>query len=307
MSHNHLSSDSTSIRNNIFSSRGSRFLIILAVGLVLLSVILALYGQKNFDTMTNPLNSYHKGSLGHHAFTELMKRFKVHVNRIHQFKILARAQAPLFFIEPAVAISHRKYKLTEVIARRLKKGYDSIVVLPKWELVLDPISKVKLAKLRSTVQVKLILNKVLPSLKNRLELFRGNLKSNTLVSSKEVFHSYGSIEAKIPIPQRIRLKMNNSLSSESIQLSPSVQVLLGTPDTAFVIRYTPNSEARLVANTKRASVIIVTDPDLLHNFNLQRGEHAVLWWTLARNILQTDTILIDEVFHNLLKTFSLTK
>jgi hypothetical protein len=44
-------------------------------------------------------------------------------------------------------------------------------------------------------------------------------------------------------------------------------------------------------------VLIVSDPDVAHSFNVQRGDHAELWLKLFRDYLHSDTVVVDEVFH----------
>jgi hypothetical protein len=64
--------------------------------------------------------------------------------------------------------------------------------------------------------------------------------------------------------------------------------VLAERDDALVVRALAHGPGK---------VLIVADPDILHSFNVQRGDHADLWLRLIRDYLASDTVVVDEVFH----------
>jgi hypothetical protein len=54
-------------------------------------------------------------------------------------------------------------------------------------------------------------------------------------------------------------------------------------------------------------VFLVNDPELLHNFDVQRADHASVAHDFVTNVLHADTIVVDEVFHEHVETRSLAQ
>lgn len=71
------------------------------------------------------------------------------------------------------------------------------------------------------------------------------------------------------------------------------EVVLASGDEAFVVR--------------RGPLVVVSDPDVIHNFNIHRKDHALLIDALFSRVLVSDTLTIDEVFHGHGERLSLSK
>jgi hypothetical protein len=54
-------------------------------------------------------------------------------------------------------------------------------------------------------------------------------------------------------------------------------------------------------------VFLIADPDLLHNFDIQRADHAAIAHDFVTTVLGADTIVVDEVFHEHIETRSLAQ
>jgi hypothetical protein len=83
-------------------------------------------------------------------------------------------------------------------------------------------------------------------------------------------------------------RASGSLGEYAIEL-PWAQLIEGGDATPLLVH-----ERGGVLIARHGSTIVVSDPDLAHSWNLQRGDHAQIWVDLAGS---SDAIAIDEVFH----------
>jgi len=228
------------------------------------TTIAALYRDR-FDTSRGAhQDSYSTRELGHRAFFEVLDAFGFDPVRIRSSDGLHTSR-PLLFIEPTaleISLESRKLNLAQVIEERTKRGLQSVVVLSKW--TSPPLGRGGVILAGSDVQ---------------LALLRALGFKNTDVN-------YNSHKKPNEPPT---LWFRSPTSKLAIQI-PYLQVLQGQD-----LYFASSSLGSLLA--RRKSVIVVSDTDLLHNFNLQRADHAKFWYALFRHGLKTQSVAIDEVFH----------
>lgn len=324
------------IPNSPFSSRVSRSLLIVAIISVVVSIVLALFGDRWFEPTAKQTDSYNRNVLGHRAWLETLQNMGFLAHRLTHPRHQSIA-APMFFVEPntSFSIPERTFTLASTIRGRMKKGWDSVLVLSKWRVVGR--GKERRAELRRSSQIRHFLYKVLvaksksktsapskdpssqsflkskfpflskkmhPKPKVRGWFIRRELtnqdampgKPLTLQESEVPFRRGSSTTQHVdtvktkPLTLKIRMYIPQSLdvSTPSARLSEP-DVILGSKKRAFMVRYQPNR--------KQGSLWIVTDPDLLHNFNIHRGHHSILWLGLIRYLLKSQSVFIDECFH----------
>lgn len=288
----------------LFASRTSWALASISAFLVILAVVMALYGQKRYDSSATRRHSYSSYVLGHKAFVSFMQRLKVQVLRVHNPRRLERVTAPLFLIEPLTRLNfdNNSITLSYVVKQRLKTGLSTVLVLPKWYLVKREIGNEKYRRY-SSVSVETILNTCLPAeISNQMTVFQERIERQgpkqllKWTKLEEVWNPTGALVAH---PSQVRLSL--SLVGPqffSVLTSENWEVMLGQRNRAQVLRYKSPSGGKL---------ILVSDPDLLHNFNIQRGDNAAVLMGITRDLLRSDTVLVDEVFHNQVRQFSLAQ
>jgi len=349
-------------------------LLFLIVVLVCASVFLALYGQKLMGPKSQRPDSFERSYLGHHAFYTFLEKLSYRRQRIRRLSLVKKASAPMFFIEPAEMIVHRGKQvfLREVLKKRREAGYDSIVVLPKWELTKGPFSSfvsllpksktlpILLAAIPSsgkipelvfldekvlskkkkkhhpmsvsifdkdekkTKEPKILTGKhKLPAAKNYSFIFHASEESSmralqskkpmkTLLQKPMGFRFVKNLKAskKKQILKILKSKLSSSSDKtkgkkqehpilkrkEREQLGTIGDVVLGAKGGSLILRYQPRDQG---------VTWVVSEPDLLHNFNLHRAEHGAIWLALLRKELKSKTILVDEVFHGHSKKYAL--
>jgi hypothetical protein len=250
-----------------------------ALGVGMLSLVATLvsllFGQRLAEPEPTDTDAYSEGPLGHRALVELYEELDVHVlvdrEGVHEF-----AGAPVFFVEPAPIVFYRgeMRELDTILHERAYAGHDSVVVLPKWSLQRD--GDVELAIRANKLEVEWLADEVLDH--GAVELRREDIAIPETAMLREwtVPGRHG--------PRRVVLQERQTLRVHD----PDVEVILGTDRAALIVALRPR--------TAKGRVLLVSDPDLLHNFNVHRGDHARIALDLLDE-LHTDAVVVDEVMH----------
>ena len=227
-----------------------------------------LYGSKLTPLAPTQSDSYGYGPVGHHAFAETMKRLGFHVvqSRGDRFE---GPRAPMLFIEPMAKarVEGKEQRLDDALIGRSDEGRPSIVVLPKWSLfggAAEPFISTR------EDDAEEVLDAALP---------------RDVVSDKPRTHRLGA-------DADTHQDLYGVLGTFTVDV-PRLQVITNVPNLATVLLESAHGAVVVVAPD---GTVVVSEPDLLHNFNLHRADHAALWWTLLSDY-QADTLVIDEVFH----------
>ncbi len=265
--------------------RGLGFpVLLLGTGLASLAFSLVLAFRRPGPPPESPgaANSFAGGPLGHKAFLEFLRALGVEALRFRS-SFFDAPREPLFFLEPrpGAKLGGRRLYLARAISERLQAGLPTVVVLPKWKW--DPGKKT--FRLQDPAQVARILEGAFPDKEGRPDLSRAPLpwrrgKGPLLVPGGG---GIPDLSVDLPAPQTLRLKGFG-------------QVLLGRPQACLAAAF-PDREGPLY---------VVADPDLLHNFNIHRGNHGTFWEAFVERILRAGRVYLDEVFHGLGRIPSLT-
>lgn len=248
--------------------------IVLAVGIIsfLATVVVFLWGGLLVEPEPMQRDSYGRGVLGHRALVEALDEMGFSVTRLRRGRY-REVHPPVLFIEPAVKVAQVgqvRYALDRVLKTRGEAGLSSVVVLPKWEPLGRSLTNDRV-EAASHSSVEAVLRAAFPDAATLPTIIR--LGTATGESTPTVVEgSLGRFTVDLPHIQGL--------------VAPAgVEVLLGTAAAALVIE---------VPST---GVVVVADPDLVHNWNVQRGQNANVLAALIRNRLSTETIFVDEVFH----------
>jgi hypothetical protein len=257
-----------------FTDRTRSIVIGLACLSLFATIAVLVFGRQLAPPPAQPRDSYGRGPLGHRAWVETLSALGVHVVRWTR-PDYDDVSAPLFVIEPEAseytAPDGTHISLGELCESRSSLGRMTVIVLPKWTIGM--------------------LGSIGPELPGRVQ---GTLDGTPFAGTQIVWPRHitatrdeitassptlGDRHLEIPWPQTV---------------VGAVPVLTG-PTGSFIVSHTD------------ARTFLIADPDLLHNFDVQRADHAALAHDFVTEVLHADTIVVDEVFHEHVETRSLAQ
>ncbi|MDQ3032267.1 MAG: DUF4350 domain-containing protein [Myxococcota bacterium] len=261
----------------LFSDRVRAIVTAIAVLSLVATVGALVFGRRLAPPPAQVCDSYGAGPLGHRAFLEALREMGVTVER-WSHPDWEHVSAPLFVIEPNqphVTVQGHTTTLGELVRARMTAQRPTILVLPKWQP--GPLGMM-------TDQPQYQLYDLLDELPLHLTIVRQPLDD-----------AWTTIEAREPDggQRRIELRWPQRLEG-------------GVPILA-------DDVGSFVVADPKGLLFVVSDPDLLHSFNLQRGDHAAFWRSFVEERLGSadgaggDAIVIDEVFHGAVITRSLAE
>lgn len=240
----------------VFGPR-ARALVWIAIGISTIAILVViLEGSKLEQPVPTAHDSFGGGPLGSRAFFETLDRLDLHVLRAREGRFDS-VRAPLVFIEP--------------------DGTEAIVDGQRRELgdVLDEREQRGLVSIVVLPKWRWDGDHAQPDEESAAEILDAVIPGATLIHE-------GGVSGEPAL-----LRASGSLGAFDVEL-PWAQLLVGVDP----LLSTENGV--LVAQS--GSCIVVSDPDLLHSWNLHRADHALLWRRLFEH-LGSDTVAIDEVFH----------
>ncbi len=250
--------------------------IVVALGTVSLvaTIVILVFGRSLAPPPAQPRDSYGRGPLGHRAWVETMQALGVHVVRWTQ-PDYDSVTAPLFLIEPDAASIEapdgRTVTIADLCRERAAAGRLTVIVLPKWKLgALGDVAP------EQTWRVEELLAGT-PFESAQLVWQPGVTADRTIIAATSP--RLGARTLEIPWPQTVA-------GATPVVTGPTGSFVLASPDER---------------------TFLVSDPDLLHNFDVQRADHAALTYDFVTMILHADTIVVDEVFHEHVETRSLAQ
>ncbi len=256
-----------------FSDR-ARTLVIVVAMLSLFGTIGALvFGRQFAPPPAEPRDSYGRGALGHRAWLETMRALDVRVVRWTQ-PDYTNVSAPLFFIEPDRAeteASGQTLRIADIVNERTAAGRITVLVLPKW-----------------TIGMIGLVGPELPALLRQL-------LDGTPLGQAQVHWPPAISRERVAIDTAPGLLGPRHLELPWPQTMTNATAVVEGPDGAFIAR---DSTSRF---------FVISDPDLLHNFDVQRADHAALSRDFISLALHADTIVVDEIFHEHIETRTLSE
>ena len=247
----------------VFSSR-RRMLVWFVVGLSTIGTLVAiLVGSRLRQTQPRTRDSFTAGPLGHRAFLETLDELGVRVVRERR-GLYSEVRSPLLFLEPGgteVTVDGETVELAEIVNARGDAERATIVVLPKWRWPMGEA----IGSAEPDPDASLVLEAVLPG-----AMLRNSGEISDTMQIARASGPLGDYSVALPWTQVVD--------------SPVDETLLAVEAGALVIR-------------RDDGLIVVTDPDLLHSWNVQREDHAQIFEDLFEVHLDADTVVLDEVFH----------
>ncbi len=257
-----------------FSDRTRAIVVGLAALSLVATIAVLVFGRDLAPPPAQPRDSYGRGALGHRAWAETLQALGVHVVRWTRPNY-RDISAPLFFIEPdhasIEAPDGTRVSIADLCASRAEAGRMTVIVLPKWVFGVFGDVGPELPERVHDVLVGTPFESAQIVWQPRITAVR-----DTITASSPVF---GERHLEIPWPQTV--------------VGPTP--VLSGPTGSFI------------ASDPTGRVFLISDPDLLHNFDIQRGDHADIAHEFVTEVLQADTIVVDEVFHEHVETRSLAQ
>lgn len=249
--------------------------IVMALGALSLvaSVAAMVYGRKLTPREISPHDSYGRGPLGTRVLVEALTHRSIATRRETDITRVRNATDPVLFLapdSPTVSIGGHEHSLASLIRRRSDRGLVSLVVLPKWHLssmgIAEPLTFAETQSIAEATGMT-------------LEIERAG-KSDARPTER-VVSTFGLEGAKVvlPYPQTV---------------NGGYRTLASIPEGAMI-----------VAN-ETDTVFLVSDADLVANYDVHRGDHAKLFFSLLRT-LGWRSVVVDEVFHGRTKSKSLAE
>lgn len=262
---------------SLFSDRVRLVVVAVAVMSLVATVAALVFGRRLAPPEPRPRDSYGAGPLGHRAFVDTLRALGVRVERWTQ-PSWEPVSAPLFVIEPSrawVRVGDQTTTLGALVRARATADRATVIVLPKWA-----------PGMMGTVgpESPVAIDEILAELPFEVSLVRGDYEAEwrTIEAREQPLEEGGEARARtleLRWPQRVT----------------GGRVVLGDEAGAFV------------ASDEKSLIFLVSDADLVHSFNLQRGDHAAFWRDFARERLAAEDVVVDEVFHGEIRTRSLTE
>jgi hypothetical protein len=254
-----------------FSDRARMIVIVVAILSLFGTLGAIVFGRQLAPPPAEPRDSYGRGPLGHRAWVETMRALDLHVVRWTHADY-AEVSAPLFFIEPSRAeteLNGHTLRIADVVNARIAAGRMTVLVLPKWTLGMMGMAGPELPWMLRQLLDGTPLGQAQVHWPPAITGDRVSIETGPGV--------LGPRHVEVPWPQTL---MNATAVMEG-------------PDGAFIAR---DATSRF---------FVISDPDLLHNFDVQRGDHAALSHDFIADVLHADTIVVDEIFHEHVETRSL--
>lgn len=247
--------------DHVLTNRARIAITLIAWASLLTTVFAWLYGASTFEPPSRDVDSYGDGPLGHHGWVETLGQLGVHVSRnrsAHREAI----PAPVIFLEPTrsrVALAGWSDTFENVIQERQIQGFTSLVVLPKWRLLHG--------------QAVLVPEDEVATL----------LQSITRTSAAGIRRHPDGADA-------VGHLVHGEMGTQTVHV-PLLQVLTST-DCPDVLAYTDHGPIAVQCG----ATIVLSEPDLVHNFNFHRDDNAEFTaLTVSQNL--GSEVVVDEVFH----------
>ena len=244
----------------VFAKRTLVWLLGVGGASFLLAIVLIAFGEDLLPTSTVEANAYSESAIGHKAFVETLQHLGIPVLVSRGDSTLKAGPSDLVIVaEPPAEMKDDAYLLELLSAERV------LFILPKWRAARDPTSPSwagQVARLSST-DVNEVLRIVAPGYTARPE-----------PSSVDWKPGHFGRSATLTEPQLI----------VSEGLTPIIDGSLGQ-----LLGEVADSHGQ---------IWVLSDPDLLSNRGLQKGDNAVIAVGIIQALLpEGGTVIVDEVIH----------
>ncbi len=228
--------------SDIFSTGMRRFVFAIVLLSVVTVVATLLWGAQMVTPRAGPTDSYGAGPLGHRVFAETLEALGMHVMQSRGDRYEGPT-APVLFIEPAkeARIEGHLRKLEDALVART--DLPTVVVLPKWTfhvgIATGRASPVAPADVQTIAGIAL----------DDPAILIGRRRDS--VSRHSLAGILGDFDIDVPELQTVQ------------SVPADATVLLDAAEGAVVLRGGDGT-------------LLVSDPDLLHSFNMHKAQHAAV-------------------------------
>ena len=264
-----------------FSRKAIGWIVGVGVASFVLALLLTAFGEDLFSKPTPHANSYSRSALGHRGLVELLQSLGTGaVSRRTPGTAAPGPLRPLIAAEPdPLVLEVAEDRLAEMRREARSRDAALVVVLPKWTGVPHNSNPAWIDRVYLMPE---------PSLRNVLKaLDEPELENITLVRTGGRVRPCSALWRSAASAGTVDFRAN---------LSPA-QLLAPTP----VLEPEVSCGGRLlVARYKSADgpeIYLVSDPDLLNNHGLGRGDNAALVHEFLTHRLGAKGVIFDETIH----------
>lgn len=263
-------------------SRRAVFWLVAAISVsFIVAIVLVAFGGGPPTEWSGRTSSFSVSALGHHALVRFLEASGLRVEIRRSRRALEGPWAtPTFVIEPdadAGGDAPKDY-LREVVRSARRSGAPLVLVLPKWrgrEVLTIGGAAVQSAVARPEAEVEAAL---------------AGTGIGALASLDVRRVPTGNAYA----PFRCATAWGEAADLELI----APQVLVPSPDLRPVVWSDQGPiVAEVETSSPRSAIYVISDPDILNNHGLGRGDNAVVVHRLVEARLSTDAVVLDEIVH----------
>ena len=258
--------------DQLFHRRTRVTLVAVFFGSLLLAIVFGVLGPDIADVSSSGADTFSRSALGHHAFVELLRELSIPVvvSR-HDSAARAGPSALLVIAEPHVLEGDGPE--AERLQTMVDGAHTVLLVLPKWMGTADPRAPgwIESAELRPVSESEAALEAL---------GVRGSVIRRPSVSDRA--RDLGGFDAVVDVDASPILTQAQLLESDEIGplLSHEGGILVG----------------QITLGGTR--LVILSDPDLLSNHGLGRGDNARLATQLVQSLLDPgEAVIFDETLH----------
>lgn len=262
-----------SARDDVFADRTRLVATWIAILSLVATVVAIVWGRKLAPPRPTARDSFSSGPLGHKAFFETLAALRFPIVRWQQGDP-TEVPGTLFIVEPDAAyveVDGLELDLAELVDARIAAGRRTVVVLPKWRT-----TSLGYAEVEDPALADELLESVWPG----ASLVHHGAPEATPTSFTGRGERVHAVDLSLPFPATIDGGDR-----------PVLEVDRG----------------RVVISDAKRLIFVVADPDLVHNFNVQRAHHALFWSRFVREELGGGALVLDETFHGHRRTRSIAE
>lgn len=260
-------------RDDVFAARTRLVATWVAILSLVATVVAIVWGRKLTPPKPTARDSFSSGPLGHRAFFETLDALGLPIVRWQQGDP-SRVPGTLFVVEPDaphVEVDGLELELGELVDARLAAGLRTVVVLGKWTPTAFGYADVE-----PDAANQALLEAVWPGARVRHHGLPEARPAEVVAHGERV----DDVRVSLPYPATIE----------------------GGDRTALA-----TSHGNVVISDAKRLLFVVADPDLVHNFNVQRANHALFWARFVERELEGGAIVLDETFHGHRRTHSIAE
>jgi hypothetical protein len=265
------------MNDRVYSRKTLAWLIGLSVGSFVLAIVLTAFADDLGQPLSAGANTFSNSVIGHSAVIVFLERAGIEV-RVRRMERLDNIDpnVPVLAAEPRVALG-----AMDTTAPDFDRLFDAVrareaplvVVLPKWEGLPSPRNPRWLSQAAplSPLQVDAVQDHV--AVRLGVELERQQLSRDEAIDCVTAWDRSYSVALR---------------RATLLRASDGLEPVVFCEDGWLVARHVDENDLE---------TWVVSDPDLINNHGLGRGDNAMLMHDLIVHGMESDAIVVDETIH----------